>query len=145
MIHTATAHTGSTKNRTYKVVTGTVAGYRSRPIGPNHYTVDVVILDADGVEYATGKGRIISEAWEAEPAPVEAVAPKYTSRFFQRKAERAEYFAAMRERMDARQAERTPARSAAYGRYISDGLADTDGYFAPLDFQAWAHTIGAAV
>jgi hypothetical protein len=64
MNHTVTAHTGSTKARTYKVVTGTVAGYRNRPIGPNYYTVDVVIIDADGAEYVTGTGRIISEAWE---------------------------------------------------------------------------------
>ncbi|GGZ73122.1 hypothetical protein ACFOOM_01050 [Streptomyces echinoruber] len=26
---------------------------------------------------------------------------------------------------------------AAYGQYISDGLADTDGHFAPVDFEAW--------
>ncbi|MGW4731802.1 hypothetical protein ACWEQC_22010 [Streptomyces shenzhenensis] len=26
---------------------------------------------------------------------------------------------------------------AAYGRYVSDGLADTDGHYAPIDFEAW--------
>ncbi|WP_019061733.1 hypothetical protein [Streptomyces prunicolor] len=26
---------------------------------------------------------------------------------------------------------------AAYGRYVSDGLADTDGWFSPMDFEAW--------
>lgn len=29
-----------------------------------------------------------------------------------------------------------------YGRYVSDGLADTDGYFAPIDRAAWKATIG---
>lgn len=29
---------------------------------------------------------------------------------------------------------------AAYIRYVSDGLADTDGYFSPLDYEAWAAT-----
>jgi hypothetical protein len=144
MIHTVTAHTGSTKAKTYKVVTGTVAGYRSRPIGPNHYTVDVVIIDADGVEYVTGTARIISEKWVAEPA--KAAAPvKPMGKVSQRRAERAAYFAAMRERMDGRKVERTPKLSEAYGRYISDGLADTDGYYAPLDFQAWAATVGAGI
>lgn len=34
--------------------------------------------------------------------------------------------------------DRTPERNAAYLQYISDGLADTDGYYAPLTFDAWA-------
>ncbi|KUN37715.1 hypothetical protein AQJ30_15640 [Streptomyces longwoodensis] len=29
------------------------------------------------------------------------------------------------------------AERALYGRYVSDGLADTDGYFAPESFEAW--------
>jgi hypothetical protein len=37
---------------------------------------------------------------------------------------------------------RTPELSSAYNQYISDGLADTDGYYAPLDFGAWARTCG---
>lgn len=32
-----------------------------------------------------------------------------------------------------------------YGLYISDGLADTDGHFAPLSFEAWAHSEGIAL
>lgn len=35
---------------------------------------------------------------------------------------------------------RTPELDAAYQQYISDGLADTDGYFAPLNFDTWART-----
>lgn len=31
-----------------------------------------------------------------------------------------------------------------YGLYISDGIGDTDGYFAPLSFEAWAHSEGIA-
>lgn len=58
---TVTAHTGSTKFGTYKVVTGELREYRHREIGPNHYTLDVVIIDAEGVTYVTGKGRIIEE------------------------------------------------------------------------------------
>jgi hypothetical protein len=143
MIHTVTAHTGSTKNKTYKVVTGTVAGYRSRLIGPNHYTVDVVIIDADGAEYVTGTARIISEKWTAEP--VKAEAPKPMGKVSQRRAERAAYFAAMRERMEGRAIERTPKLSEAYGRYISDGIGATDGHYAPLDFQAWAVSAGAGI
>ncbi|MER7477383.1 hypothetical protein ABTX60_06970 [Streptomyces sp. NPDC126510] len=29
------------------------------------------------------------------------------------------------------------AERAAYSQYVSDGLADTDGYFAPESFEAW--------
>jgi len=36
--------------------------------------------------------------------------------------------------------ERTEKLNGEYIRYISDGLADTDGYYLPLDFQAWAAT-----
>lgn len=74
---TVTAHTGTTKRGTYKVVTGTLVEYVRRDLGPNHYTLDVVIIDAEGVTYVTGKGRIIKEtvtvvedsAPEAEQAP----------------------------------------------------------------------------
>ena len=31
----------------------------------------------------------------------------------------------------------------AYGRYVSDGIGDTDGYFAPIDRAAWKATLGA--
>lgn len=33
----------------------------------------------------------------------------------------------------------TQADEDAYGRYVSDGLADTDGYYAPLDRAAWSY------
>lgn len=36
---------------------------------------------------------------------------------------------------------RTAALDAGYQRYISDGLADTDGHFAPLSFDHWARTL----
>jgi hypothetical protein len=75
---TVTAHTGSTKFGTYKVVTGELREYRRRNIGPNHYTLDVVIIDAEGVEYVTGKGRVIGEVVtvieDTEGAPVEVEA-----------------------------------------------------------------------
>jgi hypothetical protein len=31
----------------------------------------------------------------------------------------------------------------AYGRYVSDGIGATDGYFAPIDRAAWKATLGA--
>ncbi|MFD4315024.1 ParB/RepB/Spo0J family partition protein [Streptomyces sp. NPDC058548] len=40
--------------------------------------------------------------------------------------------------------ERTPELDRAYRAYVDDGIASTDGYYAPLDFQAWAYTLGAA-
>lgn len=39
-----------------------------------------------------------------------------------------------------REAGKTPREL--YSMYISDGLADTDGYFAPLSFEAWARLEG---
>ncbi|MGW2951543.1 ParB/RepB/Spo0J family partition protein [Streptomyces eurythermus] len=39
--------------------------------------------------------------------------------------------------------ERTPELDAAYRRYVDDGIASTDGWYCPLDFQAWATTLGA--
>lgn len=38
--------------------------------------------------------------------------------------------------------ERTPELDKAYNQYISDGISDTNGHYAPLDFQAWASTLG---
>jgi hypothetical protein len=58
---TVTAHTGSIRTKDLKVVTGTLVEYRRRELGPSHYTLDVVIIDAEGVTYVTGKGRIIEE------------------------------------------------------------------------------------
>ena len=31
----------------------------------------------------------------------------------------------------------------AYGRYVSDGIADTDGWYSPIDRAAWKATLGA--
>lgn len=39
--------------------------------------------------------------------------------------------------------ERTAALDAAYRAYVDEGIASTDGWYAPLDFQAWAATLGA--
>ncbi|MEU7323381.1 ParB/RepB/Spo0J family partition protein [Streptomyces griseoviridis] len=39
--------------------------------------------------------------------------------------------------------ERTAELDDAYRRYVDDGIASTDGWFAPLDFQGWATTLGA--
>jgi hypothetical protein len=58
-MYTVTAHTGSTKNGTYKLVTGTVMGHRQRFITATRYVMDVVIMDANGEEYVTTQGRII--------------------------------------------------------------------------------------
>jgi hypothetical protein len=73
---TVTAHTGSTKFRTYKVVTGVIVDFEARDITPNHYVIDVVI-EADGILYRTGKSRVIeavaTEAPVAETVTEEAV------------------------------------------------------------------------
>ncbi|MEW2568358.1 ParB/RepB/Spo0J family partition protein [Streptomyces sp. NPDC047070] len=41
--------------------------------------------------------------------------------------------------------ERTAELDTAYGRYVDDGIAATDGRYIPLDFQAWASTLGASL
>ncbi|MYX38996.1 MULTISPECIES: hypothetical protein [unclassified Streptomyces] len=41
--------------------------------------------------------------------------------------------------------ERTPAAApsrADYARYVYDGIGATDGYYAPMDFEHWARTLG---
>jgi hypothetical protein len=38
-------------------------------------------------------------------------------------------------------ADRDPKIEKAYMRYISDGLADTDGYYAPVDYEHFAATM----
>lgn len=71
----------------------------------------------------------------AKPAPVKRLT---------RRERHAQQMADMRARMANRpKVERTPERGAAYVQYISDGLADTDGYFAPLDFDSWAYSTAA--
>jgi hypothetical protein len=72
---TVTAHTGSTKTGTYKVATGTLVEYVTRNIGPNHYVVDVIIIDAEGVEYRTGVSRIIEQAVTVTEDVAPEVAP----------------------------------------------------------------------
>jgi hypothetical protein len=58
-----------------------------------------------------------------------------------RRARRAAQFAEMRDREAALpKITRTPELDSAYTQYISDGLGATDGYYAPLDFDAWART-----
>ncbi|MEV6738673.1 ParB/RepB/Spo0J family partition protein [Streptomyces sp. NPDC051104] len=39
--------------------------------------------------------------------------------------------------------ERTAELDAAYRAYVDDGIASTDGWYSPLDFQAWSSTLGA--
>ncbi|MEV5930955.1 ParB/RepB/Spo0J family partition protein [Streptomyces cellulosae] len=56
---------------------------------------------------------------------------------------RAAQVARMRGRVPADEVERTAELDKEYRRYVDDGIAATDGYFAPLDFQAWAQTLGA--
>ncbi|MEU6928980.1 ParB/RepB/Spo0J family partition protein [Streptomyces sp. NPDC046374] len=65
-----------------------------------------------------------------------------------RKPTRRERKAAQMAEMAARAAERpeierTAELDAAYRAYVDEGIASTDGYYAPLDFQAWASTLGA--
>lgn len=41
--------------------------------------------------------------------------------------------------------EKAPAAApsrADYARYVDDGIGATDGYYAPLDFEHWARTLG---
>lgn len=33
----------------------------------------------------------------------------------------------------------------AYSQYISDGIGDTDGWYIPIDFEAWAATFGKGI
>lgn len=65
-----------------------------------------------------------------------------------RKLTRRERQAAQVAEMQARAAEqseieRTAELDAAYRQYVDDGIASTDGWYAPLDFQAWASILGA--
>ncbi|MFJ6561937.1 ParB/RepB/Spo0J family partition protein [Streptomyces sp. NPDC091412] len=61
-----------------------------------------------------------------------------------RKERKAAQMAEMRERAAQRpDVERTPELDAAYRAYVDEGIAMADGYYAPLDFQAWAHTLGS--
>ncbi|GAA2948466.1 ParB/RepB/Spo0J family partition protein [Kitasatospora cinereorecta] len=39
--------------------------------------------------------------------------------------------------------ERTAELDAAYRTYVDEGIASSDGHYVPLDFQAWATTLGA--
>ncbi|KPI33302.1 parB-like partition protein [Actinobacteria bacterium OV450] len=39
--------------------------------------------------------------------------------------------------------ERTAELDAAYRAYVDEGIASTDGWYSPLDFQAWVTTLGA--
>jgi hypothetical protein len=62
------------------------------------------------------------------------IVPAKTTRRQRRDAE----FAEMRARMEARPTITvTPEMEAAYRQYVSDGLGDTDGYFAPIDRQSF--------
>ncbi len=36
----------------------------------------------------------------------------------------------------------TREHAKAYSQYVSDGIADTDGYFAPLSYDRWVHFFG---
>ncbi|MFI0827251.1 ParB/RepB/Spo0J family partition protein [Streptomyces roseolus] len=58
----------------------------------------------------------------------------------QKAAQMAEMAAKAAERPEV---ERTDVLDAAYRAYVDEGIASTDGWYAPLDFQAWATTLGA--
>ncbi|MEU6595290.1 ParB/RepB/Spo0J family partition protein [Streptomyces sp. NPDC046881] len=68
---------------------------------------------------------------------------KYGRRLTRRERHEAQ-IAEMCERAARRpEVERTAELDAAYRRYVDDGIADTDGWYCPLSFQAWATTLGA--
>lgn len=74
---TVTAHTGSTKNRTYRHVTATVVDFETRMIGRNHYYVVYVMEDAEGNVYREAKSRLTEvEAPEVAPEPETAPEPR---------------------------------------------------------------------
>lgn len=40
---------------------------------------------------------------------------------------------------------RTKEHHEAYSRYISEGIGDTDGYYAPIDFDSWLSTLAGSL
>jgi hypothetical protein len=64
---TVTAHTGSTKTHTYRLVTGTVVGFEPRMVTSTHYVLEYVIQDAEGNLYRESLGRL-TEVETPEPA-----------------------------------------------------------------------------
>ncbi|MDX3345926.1 ParB/RepB/Spo0J family partition protein [Streptomyces sp. ME02-6987-2C] len=106
-----------------------------------------VTCDSSGVtRNRTADSRVgISDDPLTQPPQEEAVTEE---REHGRKLTRRERQAAQVAEMQARAAERpeierTAELDAAYRQYVDDGIAATDGWHAPLDFQAWASTLGA--
>lgn len=78
-----TAHTGSTKNGAYKVITGELVGYEQKNLNATHYVLLTVIRDAEGNEYKVAPSRIISSEMvadqietETDPFATETTAPE---------------------------------------------------------------------
>lgn len=94
---------------------------------------------AQSAKRAAEMDAYLAEFDSRNPAPGLAPVKRPT-----RRERHAQQMADMRARMASRpEIERTPELGAAYVQYISDGLADTDGYFAPLSFQSWAYSTAA--
>lgn len=126
---TVTAHTGSTKNGTYKLVTGTLVALQVRSLTSGHGTAEGVV-EADGVTYTTGLARI-SPAPQAEAAPVAVSAEN--DRF------PAWFNALIAQNLPLAAADVEAFERAAYGGHISYDLSMTDGYYAPQDFETWVY------
>ncbi|MER6977654.1 ParB/RepB/Spo0J family partition protein, partial [Streptomyces carpinensis] len=89
--------------------------------------------------------RVGNSDYPLHPTQEDAMTAPIGRRLTRRQAKEAQ-MAEMRERAAQRpDIERTPELDAAYRAYVDEGIAMTDGYYAPIDFQAWAYTLGAAL
>lgn len=91
------------------------------------------------IQVNTGKDGGESNTTHPEESAMTATEQRLT-----RKQRHAAEMAERREQAAQRpEVERTAVLDTAYRRYVDDGIASTDGYYAPLDFQSWAATLGA--
>ncbi|MFJ5037971.1 ParB/RepB/Spo0J family partition protein [Streptomyces parvulus] len=96
----------------------------------------------------TGGSRVGISDNPLTPTPQEDAMTAYERRVYGRDLTYKERIEAQKEELRARAAEvveieRTPELDFAYKRHVDDGIASTDGWYIPLDFQAWASTLGA--
>ncbi|WP_328434553.1 DUF3560 domain-containing protein [Streptomyces sp. NBC_00425] len=80
------------------------------------------------------------ETPQEDPMPTET---ETYGRPLTRKERKAVHVAVLRAKSAVQpEVERTAELDDAYRTYVDDGIASTDGWYAPLDFQAWATTLG---